>query len=74
MNSPTQTPPNRARRQFLQQVVAGGGALAAGAAVAGTLQVSDLPGEAQARSPEPPRSSGYRETDHVRRYYETTRI
>ena len=74
MKSRTQTPPNRARRQFLQQVVAGSGALAAGAAVAGTLRMTDLPAEGEARSPEAPRSTGYRETDHVRRYYETTRI
>ena len=45
MNSRTQTPPNRARRQFLQQVVAGSGALVAGAAVAGTLGGSDLPAQ-----------------------------
>lgn len=74
MKTRTQTPPNRGRRQFLQQVVAGGGALAAGAAVAGSLQVNDSAAEHEARMPEPPRSSGYRETDHVRRYYETTRI
>ncbi len=74
MKNRTQTPPHRGRRQFLRQVVAGGGALAAGAAVAGTLKVGDLAAEGEVRTPEPLQSSGYRETDHIRRYYETTQI
>ena len=52
------------RREFFR--LAGAGAVAGGAAmVAGT-------GEAEAAAPEG--GAGYRETDHVRRYYDSARM
>ena len=57
-------PATAGRREFFK--VAGAGAVAGGAAmVAGT-------GEAEAASREG--GTGYRETDHVRRYYDSARM
>jgi len=59
---------NLRRRRFLLALGAGSAATAAAAtqAVAGPVAV----GEAQPQA----KSSGYRETDHVRDYYASTRI
>ena len=56
-----------ARRRFLLALGAGG----AGAAVA---TASALPAAATAQASEPTDQDGYRESEHVRDYYRTTRI
>lgn len=48
------------------------GALAAVTAVVKTP--SDAPAETAALEPAPARGGGYRESEHVKRYYQTTRI
>ena len=73
MKTRTKTPLSRGRRQFLQQVAAGGGVVIAGAAVAGSMGRIEAPVEA-APAQQAPESKGYRETAHIRRYYETTRV
>ena len=57
--------PVAGRRAFFK---AGAGAVAGGAALAA--------GQAQAETPRPlsPDAAGYRETEHVRRYYDSARM
>jgi hypothetical protein len=60
--------PDSKRRRFLLAF----GASAAGAASASALAAA--PAVAVEPAEDKPASSGYRETDHVRNYYATTRI
>ena len=61
--------PNFKRRRFLLALGAGGAGAAAVAAnsLAGPVAPAVLPGDAVS-------AQGYRETDHIRDYYATTRI
>ena len=59
-----QRPATAGRREFFR--VAGAGAVAGGAAMLGGAT------EAEAALPED--AAGYRETDHVRRYYDSARM
>ena len=72
MGAATATPPSSAdktRRRFLMAFGAG----AAGAASASALAAAPAAIVPQA-APATPQSQGYRETEHVRTYYATTRI
>lgn len=67
--SATPAPQDSKRRRLLFALGAGGAATAAAAAQAVAAPVAALPeAAAEARKP------GYRETDHVRTYYASTRI
>jgi len=59
--------PDSSRRRFLMFGAGAAGAAAAAPLVAAPAAVVEAPAD-------PPRSQGYRETDHVRTYYATTRI
>ena len=58
------TPKTAGRREFFR--LAGAGAVAGGAAVLG--------GTERAEAALPDDAAGYRETDHVRRYYDSARM
>jgi ubiquinol cytochrome c reductase Fe-S subunit len=62
--------PDSSRRRFL--MFGAGAAGAAGAAAAAPLVAAEAAVVEAAADPRP--SQGYRETDHVRTYYATTRI
>jgi secreted PhoX family phosphatase len=62
--------PAMQRRSFLIGATAGGAA-AVTAAVSGGRADEAVQGITQAASTQP---KGYRETDHIRQYYDTTRI
>lgn len=59
---------DESRRRFLH--AAGLGAVGAAAAVLAPVAVQAEP----AKEAEDPQGKGYRLTDHVRKYYETTRL
>lgn len=59
-----------ARRGFFRTVAGLGVAAGAGAVI---LRGGEAPEAESKATPEPPQSRGYRETDHVRKYYETAR-
>lgn len=63
------------RRRFIRGVAAGG-TLVAGAAAAGVRLDGVSPGAALSEQAEgePSRAQGYRETAHVRRYYDLARF
>ena len=67
--SPTAQAPDLKRRRFLLAVSAGGAGAVAAAAPA-RAAVAAAPAEAAPAEAAP----GYRESAHVRRYYDTTRI
>ena len=70
MDKPEDKPqdkPDLARRSLLKFAPLGAIAVAA-AAHGGT---DEGPAAAPAAAPEPPQTSGYRETEHIRRYYRT---
>ncbi len=73
MSNKTQRP-RRDRRSFIKGVAAAGGATAV--AVAGGAAVADvLPDEApQAQANASPEKKGYRETEHVKKYYRLARL
>ena len=57
-----------------RQLVAGAGVAAGAALAAGALrQRGELPGAVAGAKPQASAGEGYRLTEHVRRYYETTR-
>ena len=57
-----------------RQLVVGAGVAAGAAIAAATLkQKVEAPAEVAKAAADTPAASGYRLTDHVRRYYETTR-
>jgi hypothetical protein len=68
-NASPASAPNSRRRRFLFALGASG-AGAAAAAAAPAVQAS----VAQAAAAQPPASRGYRETEHVRDYYASTRL
>ena len=59
--------PSTTRRRFLM-------AFGAGAAGAASAPVLAAPAAIVEQPEAPPQSQGYRETDHVRNYYATTRL
>ena len=66
--NPSSTPStDLKRRRFLLAVSAGGAGVAAAATPAGAAVAS-------ATGASVPEGTGYRETDHVKRYYDTTRL
>ncbi|AMG29679.1 transcriptional initiation protein Tat [Grimontia hollisae] len=58
--------PNEARRQFLKGLGVAAAVGAATTAVSVTAQA-----EVTVKTPEPKRQSGYRETQHIRDYYDS---
>ena len=64
---------SKARRNFLWKVAAVGGATGAGTAVAGILTTSPMRRKREA-DPRENTPSGYRETEHIRTYYEKARF
>lgn len=69
------TPDSSAPQQKRRQLVVGAG-VAAGAAVAAAAALRagvDAPPTTAKAGPEAKAPEGYRLTDHIRRYYETTR-
>lgn len=66
--SPSSAAPDLKRRRFLLAVSAGG---AGAVAAASPARAATVVAEAAADSAE---STGYRESAHVKRYYDTTRI
>ena len=56
------------RRSFLKGAAVAGTAVGAGALTTQTLA------EATAKGAEPAQSSGYRETEHIRKYYKLARF
>lgn len=73
MSNKTQRP-RRDRRAFIKGVAAAGGATAV--AVAGGAAVANvLPEETpQAQAKASPEKKGYRETEHVRKYYRSAQL
>lgn len=69
-DAPASEQPNGRRRRFLLALGAGG-AGAAAAAVAAAPAAIATPDKAVPAAPD---AAGYRETEHVRDYYRTTRI
>ncbi|MFO1314040.1 MAG: formate dehydrogenase [Burkholderiales bacterium] len=67
--APTATPIDAKRRRFLLALGAGG----AGAAAVATQSLAAPAADAVAQAA-PEAAQGYRETEHVRDYYATTRI
>ena len=77
MRDPSQTPPqpnlastpstDLKRRRFLLALSAGGAGAAAAVAPARAVVAASTDATAEA-------TSGYRETEHVKRYYDTTRL
>lgn len=63
------------RRRFLQTLLSAGGATVAGIAVAraGWLPEQRVVAPSKKADATPP-ATGYHETDHIRRYYETARM
>jgi hypothetical protein len=64
----TSSTPDKARRRFLMAFGAGAAGAASASALAAAPAAIVAPVEPQ------PASQGYQETEHVRRYYETTRL
>lgn len=62
-----QNKPNESRRQLLKNI---GLTVAAGAVAAGTATVANAAG-AKPENKEEIKTTGYRETQHIRDYYET---
>lgn len=62
----------KGRRSFLKGVAAAGGAATVAAAAGGAAVVSSGRDEAQAAPA--PASRGYRETEHIRQYYDKARF
>ncbi|ROR32332.1 twin-arginine translocation signal domain-containing protein [Inmirania thermothiophila] len=60
----------RTRREFLKGMAAGAGAVAA----VRVAQAALVPPGSGVQAARPARGAGYRETEHVRTYYETARI
>jgi hypothetical protein len=68
-----QNPKNSLERRTLLAGAGTAGALAAAAVVLPTAQQAALPQQAGAQ-PAPDTAAGYRLTEHVKRYYASTRI
>lgn len=66
---------DRQQKVSRRQMVAGAGTIGALAAAASVLPLSkEQAAEAVAAKPAPAQGGGYRESEHVKRYYQTTRI
>lgn len=61
------------RRHFLKALLAAGGAAWAGLAMA-RVGGGSPSGQGEVTPSDSRRESGYRETEHIRRYYQTTRL
>lgn len=57
------------RREFLKMA-----GLSAGAAGAAAVALSSTPAQATDKPADPTKGAGYRETEHVRQYYELARL
>lgn len=69
--SHTSSPPQLSRRTLF----AGAGAAGAVAAVAGLLSTPRSPVETEALAPDAPKAGGgYRLSEHIKQYYQTTRL
>ena len=67
--APSAHAPDAKRRRFLMAFGAGAAGVASASALAAAPAVA-----AQPAAQDKPAASGYRETDHVRSYYATTRL
>jgi hypothetical protein len=61
-------------QQSRRRVLAGGGTVAALAAVASVLPVRQEPTAVAQSEAQPDQRRGYRLTEHVQRYYQTARV
>lgn len=68
-NKPEQKPENNRRKFLVGATLGSAGAVAAAVAGSGTREVLEV-----TVAPAEKKPTGYHETDHIRRYYETTRI